>query len=66
MELKKIDGRLGVLGGGIIGCEMATVYKAFGSEVDVIEMMPQIMPGADIDLVKPCQKIMEKRGIKFH
>ena len=40
-----------IVGGGIIGCEMATVYRAFGAEVMVVEMLDQIMPGADLDLV---------------
>ncbi|HJN38477.1 MAG TPA: dihydrolipoyl dehydrogenase [Gammaproteobacteria bacterium] len=66
LNLSKTNGKLAVLGGGIIGCEMATVYRALGAEVDVIEMLPQIMPGADVDLVRPCQKIMEKRGVKFY
>ena len=55
-----------VIGGGIIGCEMATVYNAMGMEVHVVEMTGQIMPGADLDLVKPCQKMLEKRGVTFH
>jgi dihydrolipoamide dehydrogenase len=66
LNLAKTTGKLAVLGGGIIGCEMATVYRALGAEVDVIEMLPQIMPGADTDLVRPCQKIMEKRGVNFY
>ena len=60
------QGRMLVIGGGIIGCEMATVYNALGMEVHVVEMTEQIMPGADVDLVKPCQKMMEKRGVRFH
>ncbi len=65
LQLKKTDGKLLVLGGGIIGCEMATVYRALGAEVDIVEMMPQMMPGTDLDLVSACQKIMTKRGIKI-
>lgn len=63
LDLPKLDGKLLVIGGGIIGCEMATVYQAFGMDVSVVEMFDQIMPGVDPDLVKPCQKMMEKRGI---
>ena len=63
LELSKIDGHLLVLGGGIIGCEMATIYRALGAEVTIVEMADQLMPGADKDLVKPCAKLMEKRGI---
>ncbi|WOI57265.1 dihydrolipoyl dehydrogenase [Palleronia sp. LCG004] len=61
LELDKIPKRMCVLGGGIIGFEMATVYEALGSEVTVVEMMDQILPGADKDVVKPLSKRMEKR-----
>ena len=66
LDLPVTKGKMLVIGGGIIGCEMATVYNALGMEVHVVEMTGQIMPGADIDLVKPCQKAMEKRGVQFH
>lgn len=65
LELANPTGKMLVIGGGIIGCEMATVYRALGAEVTVVEMLDQIMPGTDIDLVKPCQKIMSQRGIEF-
>ena len=53
LELKDIPKRMLVLGGGIIGLEMACVYDALGSKVTVVELMDQIIPGADKDLVKP-------------
>lgn len=65
LELNRTDGSMLVIGGGIIGCEMATVYNALGVNVTVVEMMDQIMPGADADLAKPCQKIMADRGTAF-
>ncbi|MBF13372.1 MAG: dihydrolipoyl dehydrogenase [Legionellales bacterium] len=65
LELPTMEGKLLVIGGGIIGCEMATVYQAFGMDVTVVEMCDQIMPGADPDLAKPCQKMMESRGISI-
>ncbi len=61
LELDPIPKKLCALGGGIIGFEMATVYDALGSNVTVIEMMDQILPGADKDVVKPLQKRMEGR-----
>jgi dihydrolipoamide dehydrogenase len=61
LELKDIPKRLLVLGGGIIGLEMATVYHALGSKVTVVEFMDQIMPGADKDIVTPLHKRIEKR-----
>ena len=56
LEMKDVPGKLLVVGGGIIGLEMATVYAALGSEVTVVEFMDQIIPGADADLVKPLAK----------
>lgn len=50
-----------VIGGGIIGLEMANVYAGLGSQVDVVEMTDGLIPGADRDLVKPLQKAMAKR-----
>ncbi|PZX17665.1 dihydrolipoamide dehydrogenase [Palleronia aestuarii] len=61
LELDPIPKKMLVLGGGIIGFEMATVYEGLGSEVTVVEMMDQILPGADKDIVKPLHKRMEKR-----
>jgi dihydrolipoamide dehydrogenase len=56
LELADIPGKLLVIGGGIIGLEMATVYSSLGSSVDIVELQDQLMPGADLDLVKPLQK----------
>jgi dihydrolipoamide dehydrogenase len=53
LELKDIPKRMLVLGGGIIGLEMACVYDALGSKVTIVELMDQIIPGADKDIVKP-------------
>jgi dihydrolipoamide dehydrogenase len=53
LELADIPGKMLVLGGGIIGLEMACVYDALGSKVTVVELMDQIIPGADKDIVKP-------------
>lgn len=64
LELRKIDGSMLVLGGGIIGCEMATVYNSLGTKVTIIEMADQLMPGADKDLVNPCMKLLQKRGVE--
>jgi dihydrolipoamide dehydrogenase len=50
-----------VLGGGIIGMEMATVYEALGAEITVVEMMEQLIPGCDKDMVMPLMKRVQKR-----
>lgn len=65
LDLADIKGSLIVLGGGIIGLEMATVYAALGVEVTVVEFMDQLIPGADADLVSVLQKRMSKHGIDF-
>lgn len=61
LELDGIPGKLLVLGGGIIGLEMGTVYEALGSKVTVVEFMDQIIPGCDKDIVKPLAKRLEGR-----
>ncbi|WP_299938105.1 dihydrolipoyl dehydrogenase [uncultured Pelagimonas sp.] len=53
LELKDVPERMLVLGGGIIGLEMACVYDALGAKITVVELMDQIIPGADKDIVKP-------------
>jgi dihydrolipoamide dehydrogenase len=66
LELDGIPKRLLVIGGGIIGLEMACVYDALGSKVTVVELMDQIIPGADKDLVKPLHKRIEGRYEAIH
>jgi dihydrolipoamide dehydrogenase len=61
LELPDNPGRLLVIGGGIIGLEMATVYEALGAKVSVVELTPQLMPGCDIDLVRPLEKRLQAR-----
>ncbi|HAT3856413.1 TPA: dihydrolipoyl dehydrogenase [Legionella pneumophila] len=65
LELADIKGDLLVLGGGIIGLEMATVYSSLGVNVTVVEFMDQLIPNADADLVNILQKRMTKKGLKF-
>ncbi len=66
LELKDIPKQLLVVGGGIIGLEMATVYRALGSAVTVVEFMDQLMPGADTDLIKPLADRLKKQGVAIH
>jgi dihydrolipoamide dehydrogenase len=61
LELEDVPERLLVVGGGIIGLEMATVYDALGSKVTVVELMDALIPGCDKDLVKPLHKRIEQR-----
>jgi dihydrolipoamide dehydrogenase len=65
LELPAIPKRMLVIGGGIIGLEMATVYSTLGTRIDVVEMLDGLMQGADRDLVKVWQKFNEKRFDKI-
>ena len=65
LELANIPKRLLVVGGGIIGLEMATVYDALGSKITVVELMDALIPGADQDIVKVLQKRISKRYEKI-
>ena len=61
LELKSIPEKLLIVGGGIIGLEMATVYHALGSKISVVELQDQIIPGCDKDLVTPLQRRIKKQ-----
>jgi dihydrolipoamide dehydrogenase len=61
LELKDVPKKLLIVGGGIIGLEMATVYHALGSEITVVEFMDGLIPGCDKDLVRGLTKIISKR-----
>lgn len=61
LQLADIPKRMLIIGGGIIGLEMATVYDALGCKVSVVELMEQLIPGADADLVKPLHRRIQKR-----
>ncbi|MCG8427054.1 MAG: dihydrolipoyl dehydrogenase [Chromatiales bacterium] len=56
LELEDIPKKMLVVGGGIIGLEMGTVYSTLGSQIDVVELMPGLIPGCDTDLIRPLQK----------
>ena len=61
LEIRDIPGRLLVVGGGIIGLEMASVYAALGSRIDVVELQDQLIPGCDPDLVRVLEKVVKPR-----
>ena len=66
LELAEIPKKLLVVGGGIIGLEMACVYAGLGSEVTVVELSDQLIPGADADLVRPLAQRLKKRYAGIH
>jgi dihydrolipoamide dehydrogenase len=61
LELPSASGRMLIIGGGIIGLEMATVYHALGSKINVVEFLDQLIPGADKEVVAPLAKRLQKR-----
>ena len=65
LALPEVPRRLLVIGGGIIGLEMATVFDALGSKITVVELMDGLMPGADRDVVRPLEKRIGKRYEKI-
>jgi dihydrolipoamide dehydrogenase len=62
----EVPRRLVVLGGGIIGCEFASIFRRFGSEVTIIEMLPRLIPAEDDDAANELAKQFKKRGIALH
>ena len=66
LELRQVPKRMLILGGGIIGLEMACVYDALGAKITVVEFMDQIIPGADKDIVKPLQTRIAGRYEAIH
>src|SRR5690348_831622 len=62
----EVPKRLVILGGGIIGCEFASIFQRFGSEVTIIEMLPTLIPQEDADAAKELAKQFGKRGITLH
>jgi len=66
LELRAVPRRLAIVGGGIIGLEMATVYAALGSAVTVVELTGQIAPGADSEAVRILHAALEAEGVTIH
>lgn len=65
LELDKVPGHLVVVGGGVIGLELGSVWKRLGAEVTVVEFLDRIVPGMDTEIATAFQRILQKQGIKF-
>ena len=65
LELKKVPKKLIVIGGGVIGLEMGTIWRRLGAEVEIIEFLPRILPGMDNEVAEKFMKILQKQGVKF-
>ena len=66
IALDKVPKRMVVIGGGVIGLELGSVWNRLGSEVDVVEFLPKIGGSFDKDISKQLQKVLDKQGLKFH
>lgn len=66
LSAQDIPSSVVVVGGNYIGLEFASVYRSFGAEVQVVEMLPKIAPAEDSDISEALHKLLQKRGIKFH
>ncbi len=65
LELKKVPEKLAVIGAGVIGLELGSVYARLGSKVTVIEYLDRILPGMDADVAKNFQRMLQKQGFSF-
>ena len=65
LKLPEIPKHMIVIGGGVIGLELGSVYKRLGADVSVVEYMDKIVPGMDSDVSKELQKVLKKQGVKF-
>lgn len=66
VELKDIPSSLGIIGGGVVGVEMATLYSILGSKIKIFELMPNILPGIDKDISKRLMISLRKKGIEAY
>ena len=66
LELSKVPGKMVVIGGGVIGLELGSVWRRLGAEVVVVEFLDHILPGMDAEVQKTGQRILKKQGMKFH
>ena len=65
LELESVPGHLVVVGGGVIGLELGSVWKRLGAEVTVVEFLDRIVPGMDTEIATEAQKILQKQGLEF-
>ncbi|WP_373485613.1 dihydrolipoyl dehydrogenase [Acetobacterium malicum] len=65
LSLDVVPASLGIIGGGVIGCEFASIYNAFGCKVTIIEMLPEIVANMDADIVKPLKEKLQKDGVEI-
>lgn len=64
LSLHEVPRKLGIVGGGVIGCEFASLFSGLGAEVFIVEMLPQILPAVDPDIARRLETLFRKRGIR--
>jgi dihydrolipoamide dehydrogenase len=65
LELEKVPGHLVVIGGGVIGLELGSVWRRLGAEVTVVEFLDRIVPGMDAEISRNFERVLAKQGLKF-
>ncbi|MEM1327061.1 MAG: dihydrolipoyl dehydrogenase [Bacteroidota bacterium] len=66
LEITEVPKKMVIVGGGVIGLELGSVYARLGTQVDVVEYMDRIIPGMDVDCSKELMRALKKLGVKFH
>jgi dihydrolipoamide dehydrogenase len=66
MNLRELPEEIVIVGGGVAGVELATLFRALGKEVTILELMPQLLPGFDKDIASATKKRMEEKGIRIY
>jgi dihydrolipoamide dehydrogenase len=66
LSLSEVPKTMLVIGGGVIGCEFSSIYQSFGTEITIVEMLPQILPGEDEEIVSLLRRNLEKKGMKIY
>ncbi len=66
LELESVPKTMIIVGGGIIGLELGSVWKRLGAEVEVVEFLDRILPGMDLEIAKQFQRVLEKQGLVFN
>ena len=65
MELSKVPAHLAIIGAGVIGLELGSVYARLGAKITVIEYLDRILPGMDLEVAKNFQRLLQKQGFTF-
>lgn len=65
LGMKEMPKSMVIIGGGVIGCEFASIFKTFGSDITIVEMMDQLLPNEDTEVARKIEQIFKKRGIKI-